>query len=289
MIKEHVKGYLFILPALVVIAVIFFYPLFQNIHYSFLDLSVAGRPFAGFTNYRIMLRDPVFWVSIKNNALLILLVPLLVVIALVFSYLLYGEVKGWKFYRATILVPYIISITAIGLFFSLFFQGRGMLNSLLRAIHLDFLVTDWLGSGVTAMLSIMFVILWREFGFGTMLFLARLSTVSDELFDAAEIDGAGWFKKMQFIVIPELATVIEFYVFIMIVTMLSWVFNYVLVMTLGGPSRSTYVTEYYIYMEAFRMKKMGVASAVSIVLFLLTGILSFTSFRFRKKLFSEYE
>jgi len=286
--RENLKGYLFIIPALIFIVVIFFYPLFQNLNYSFRDLGQQGRPFIGFTNYLIMFRDEVFWTSLKNNLLLLLLVPVLVFISLILAVFLYERVKGWKFYRATILLPYITSITAIGLFFSLFFQGRGILNSFLKMINFDFLVVDWLGSTSFALPSIMFVILWREFGFGTILFLARLSTVSDELFDAAEIDGANWFQRLWYVVIPQLGTVIEFYVFIMIVTMLSWVFNYVLVMTLGGPARSTYVTEYYIFIEAFRLKKMGVASAVSIFLFVITGVLAFASYRFRRRLHSDY-
>jgi len=287
--KENLKGYIFIAPALIFIAIIFMYPLIQNLYFSFLDLSQPGRPFVGGTNYKIMVSDPLFWTSFKNNILLLLLVPILVFISLVISYLLYERIKGWKFYRATILIPYIISITAIGLFFSLFFQGRGLLNTILKSLNLDIMVVDWLGSKTFALPSVMFVILWREFGFGTMLFLARLTTVPEELFDAADIDGANWWQKLFNVVVPQLGTVIEFYVFIMIVTMLSWVFNYILVMTLGGPARSTYVTEYYIYMEAFRMKKMGVASAVSIFLFALTGILAFISFRFRRRLYSEYE
>ncbi|MCL5069686.1 MAG: sugar ABC transporter permease, partial [Actinobacteria bacterium] len=227
---------------------------------------------------------------IRNTGILIfILVPILVFVSLIFSVLLFERIKGWKFYRGTLLLPYITSITAVGLFFSLFFQGRGMLNTFFKLIHLDFLTIDWLGSTKFALPAIMFVILWREFGFGTMLFLARLTTVSEELFDAAKIDGANWFQRLIHVVIPQLGTVIEFYVFIMIVTMLSWVFNYVYVMTLGGPARSTYVTELYIFLEAFKMNKMGVAAAVSIVLFAITAILAFASFKFRTRLYKEYE
>ena len=287
--KGNFKGYLFIGPALFFILAIYFYPLVQNFRYSLLDLSQAGRPFTGIRNYILMFNDEVFWISIRNNLYLILLIPLLVFIALVFSILLYERIKGWKFFRGIILIPYITSITAVGLFFSLFFQGRGMLNNFLQLIGLDFLIVDWLGSTKFALPAIMIVILWREFGFGTMLFLARLTTVPEELFDAAKIDGAGWFRRLWHIVIPQLATVIEFYVFIMIVTMLSWVFNYVYVMTLGGPARSTYVTELYIFIQAFKMNRMGVSAAVAIILFAITAILAFLSYKFRTRLYKDYE
>ncbi len=288
--KQNLKGYAFIAPLLVTIIIVFFYPVVQNFIYSLKDLSVPGRPFTGFRNYFLMFNDPIFWISIRNNAILItVLVPLLVFVSLIFSVLLFERVKGWKFYRGTLLIPYITSITAVGLFFSLFFQGRGILNTFFGLIHLDFLVVDWLGSTKSALPAIMFVILWREFGFGTILFLARLMTVSEELFDAAKIDGTNWWQRLIHVVIPQLATVIEFYIFIMIVTMLSWVFNYVYVMTLGGPARSTYVVELYIFLEAFKMNRMGVASAVSIVLLALTAILAFASYKYRSRLYKEYD
>jgi len=286
---NNLKGYLFILPALLSIGVVFAYPLFQNLYFSLLDLAQAGRPFSGMRNYVLMAADPLFWTSLRNNALLILLVPVLVVVALVFAVVLFERVRGWRFYRGVMLIPYITSITAVGLFFTLFFQGRGILNTLLRSLGLESLVVDWLGSTRWALPAIMVVIVWREFGFGAMLFLARLATVPEELFEAARLDGAGWLRRLRNVVVPQLATVIEFYVFIMIVTMLSWVFNYIYVMTLGGPARSTFVTELYIYIMAFRMQKMGVASGVSIILLLITAALAFISLRFRSRLLAEYE
>ena len=135
----------------------------------------------------------------------------------------------------------------------------------------------------------MFVVLWREFGFGTMLFLARLMTVSEEILDAAKIDGTNWLQRLWYIIIPQLGTVIEFYVFISLITMLSWVFNYVYVMTLGGPAHSTYVTELYIFLQAFKVNHMSVASAVAIVLFTLAALLSVVSYRVRRRLYEEYE
>jgi ABC-type sugar transport system permease subunit len=288
--KQNLKAFLYITPTLLILLLVYLYPLLQNLNYSLRDLSLPGRPFTGLRNYLLMLGDPIFLTSIKNNFILIfVLVPILVMVALVFAIPLFEQVRGWKFYRGTILLPYITSITAVGLFFSLFFQGRGILNTVLSQLHLEGLVVDWLGSTRFALPAIMFVIVWREFGFGTMLFLARLTTVSEELFDAAKIDGTNWWQRLFHVVIPQLSTVIEFYVFLMIVTMLSWVFNYVYVMTLGGPARSTYVTELYIYLEAFKFNRMGVAAAVSIALFLITAVLAFASFRFRNRLYREYE
>jgi ABC-type sugar transport system permease subunit len=212
-----------------------------------------------------------------------------VLFSLVFSSLLYERIRGWKLYRTIIFLPYVLSITVVGIFFSFFFQGKGILNTFLRKIGLEFLALNWLGSTKLALPTVMIVILWKELGYGVVLFLARLMTVQEELYDAAEIDGAGWLQKLRYVTIPQLATVIEFYVFLSLITMLSWVFNYVFVITFGGPGQKTYVSEFYIYIMAFKMNSIGVSSVVALVLFAVTGLLAFFSYRVRRRLYLEYE
>lgn len=159
----------------------------------------------------------------------------------------------------------------------------------MRSSKREKLVIGWLGSTTFALPTIMFVVVWREFGFGTMLFLARLISVSEEIFHAAKIEGVNWLQRIWYIVIPQLGTVIEFYVFIALITMLSWVFNYVYVMTLGSSAHSTYVPEYYIFIQTFRVNHMAVASAMAIVLFILAALLSFMFHRLRIRVYREYE
>ncbi|MCL5985659.1 MAG: sugar ABC transporter permease [Actinobacteria bacterium] len=286
---DNIFGYIYVLPAVIFIIWVYFYPIFQNLRFSFIDLSIKGAPFVGLKNYISMVNDKVFFISLKNNLLLFLIVPVLVAISLIFSVLLYEKIKGWKVYRTFLFMPYILSITVVGIFFSFFFQFNGVLNTILRVLKLDFLVFDWLGKTHLALPTIMLVIIWRELGFGVVLFLARLMTVSEELYDAAKIDGAGWVQRLWYITIPQLSTVIEFYIFISLITMLSWVFNYVYVMTNGGPGYSSYISELYIYTQAFRQNDIGISAAVAIVLFAITAILAFLSYNFRKRLYAEYE
>jgi ABC-type sugar transport system permease subunit len=127
----------------------------------------------------------------------------------------------------------------------------------------------------------MFVIIWKEVGFGVVLFLARLMSVEEELFDAAKIDGANWWQLQWNITVPQLATVIEFFTVVSVITMLSWVFNYVFVMTGGGPGNSTMVTELFVYLMGFRYNQMNIASAVSVLLLLVTGFFIFLELRLR--------
>lgn len=286
---DNIEGYLYILPALIIVAFIYAFPIIKNVQYSFLDLSQEGAPFVGLRNYRIAFTDKTFFISIKNNFTLFLLIPFLVLISLVFSSLLYERLRGWKFYRTLIFLPYVLSITVVGIFFSFFFQGNGVLNTFLRKIGLEFLALDWLGSTKLALPTVMIVILWKELGYGVVLFLARLMTVQEVLYDAAEIDGAGWFQRFWYITIPQLATVIEFYVFLSLITMLSWVFNYIYVVTFGGPAQKTYVSEFYIYVQAFKQNNIGVSAVVALFLFFITGLLAFFSYRIRRRLYGEYE
>ena len=112
----------------------------------------------------------------------------------------------------------------------------------------------------------MFVIVWREVGFGIILFLARLLTLPEEQLEAARIDGAGWWSRLRYVVLPELRGTIEFYGVIAAITMLAWVFGYVFTLTGGGPGDATTVLELYIYNQGLRNSLPGMASAVAVVL-----------------------
>ncbi len=265
---RRVRPYLFIAPALVVIAVVFLVPIVEV-----LRLSLFREGFHGLGNYLSLLRDEVFVRSIRHNLFLLIAVPVMLFLGLVLAMILFEGVAGWRFYRSLLFMPYILAIPVVGIVFGYIFQLNGILNTLLRAAGLKFLAADWLGSPRYALGTVMSVVIWKEFGFGVVLFLARLMSVEEELFEAASLEGAGWLQVLLRIVIPQLATVIEFYVVIMVITMLSWVFNYVYVMTSGGPGNSTMVAEYYIYLEGFRYNLQGVAAAASVVLLAVTAAL----------------
>ena len=277
------------LPALLVMVLVYAYPVYLNIRFSLMNLTGFQGTYGGLRNYRILFADRAFYQSILHNFLLFLIVPVLILLAIVFATLLFEQIRGWRVYRTVIFVPTVLSITVVGIVFSIAFQRNGAINQLLRSAGLDFLALNWLGDANLALITVGLVIVWRELGFGTILFLARLSSMSEEVLDAAKLDGAGWWARLRHIMVPELATVIEFYAVIMLITMLSWVFNYVYVLTAGGPGTSTYVMELYIYREAFLHNRLGVASAAAVVLFLLTLALMVLSSRQRKRVAQDYE
>lgn len=279
-----VRPYLYIAPAVLVIAIVFFYPVVEVIRYSSLRIGARASLFVGFGNYLSLFQDNVFRGAIRNNLILLTAVPIILFMGLVLAVLLFEGVPGWKVHRSILFMPYILSIPVVGIVFGYIFQLNGILNQLLRAAGLKILAADWLGSSRWALWTVMGVVIWKEFGFGVVLFLARLMSVDVELFEAARLEGAGWFQVLWRITIPQLATVIEFFVVIMVITMLSWVFNYIYVMTSGGPGKSTMVAEYYIYLMGFRYNLQGVASAASIVLLAITVVLILVRFNISRRI-----
>ncbi len=270
---RRLRPYLFIAPALLVIAVVFIYPVIEVARLSLVKVAAGRESFAGLANYASLFRDPIFLRALQNNGLLLVAVPVMLFLGLVLAVLLFERIAGWRVYRSILFMPYILAIPVVGIVFGYIFQLNGILNTALRALGLDVLAADWLGGTRFALWSVMFVVIWKEFGFGVVLFLARLMSVEEELYEAASLEGASWTQVMFTITIPQLATVIEFYVVIMIITMLSWVFNYVYVMTSGGPGNSTMVSELYIYLEGFRYNLQGIAAAASVVLLAVTAVL----------------
>jgi putative chitobiose transport system permease protein len=280
---NKIEPFLFLAPALVVILVVFGYPIYSMIVLSLQRTSGGKTSFAGFSNFSIVFQDNVFNQAIQHNLELLICVPIMVVIALFLAILLFERIAGWQFYRTSLFLPYLLPISVVGLVFSYIFQLSGVLNDILNALGLQFLALDWLGSTSLALPTLMFVVIWKELGFGVVLFLARLMSVEEELFDAAKIDGANWWQLQWYITVPQLSTVIEFFTVISIVTMLSWVFNYVYVMTGGGPGGSTMVTELYIYLMAFQYNRLSLAAAVSVLLLLVVGIFIFLELYLRDR------
>ncbi len=279
---RKIEPYLFLAPALIVLGVIFAYPVLRLSILSFQRPSAGKVLWVGFANYRSILTDDVFLQAAKNNVALLICVPIMVAIALLLAIFLFERIRGWQFYRTTLFLPYLLPIAVVGLIFSYIFQLSGVLNEFLTSIGLGKFALDWLGSTRLALPTLMFVIIWKEVGFGIVLFLARLMSVEEELFDAAKIDGANWWQLQWNVTVPQLAAVIEFFTIVSVITMLSWVFGYVYVMTGGGPGNSTMVTELFIYLTGFRYNQMNIASAVAVLLLLITGVLIFLELRLRE-------
>jgi ABC-type sugar transport system permease subunit len=268
-----ITPYLYIAPAVVLMTLVFAYPVVSVVISSFQEPGLLGEEHFSLHNFGLVFGDQLFWVAVKNNLRLFLTVPVMTVLALLIAAFLHEEIRGWRFYRSVVFLPYVLPVPVIGVVFSYILQRNGVLNQVLAAIGLGQLQQDWLGNPNLAIWSIWAVIVWQQLGFGIILFLARLIGVDPSLYEAAMIDRANWWQRFRHITIPQLGSVIEFFVIVSLLNMLSWVFGYVFVMTGGGPSNSTYVTEFLIYNTAFREGLFNVASAISAIVLAFASII----------------
>ena len=271
---------LWIAPAVLVVVFVFGYSMFELVKTS-LRYDSAWT----LENFRVTWSDPAFRTALSHNGRLLLAVPVLVAVALLVAVLLYEGLRGWRFHRWAVFLPFVLPIPVIGVIFGQLLQFNGLANQLLRAFGLDRLAQDWLGQPRWVLWTMTGVIIWKELGFGVVLFLARLFAVPADMFEAGRIDGARFFRLHRFITVPQLMGVILFYVVIEAITMVSWVFNYVYVMTngQGGPGDATQVAELYIYQTAFQYQSPEIAAAAAVSLFAVTLVLISTFFRIQRR------
>lgn len=265
--------YLYILPMIIVICATIIYPIISLIIGS-LSTEVNGKAvFAGIQNFRLLFKDPLFSTAIKNNLKLFLAVPILTFLSLVLSTILFNRIRGWKLYRSLIFIPYILSISVVGIVFSYILQYNGIINTLLRNIGLESWALDWLGDSKYAMGTIGVVVVWKQLGFGVILFLARMQSIDVELYESASIAGANALQKLLYVTVPQAKAIIEFYVITTLIEMLSWMFSYVYVMTAGGPGSSTYILEFLLYKKAFGGGNYNIAQAVGVIILLIATVI----------------
>lgn len=277
--------YLYVAPLIALLGFVFGYPLVRIFEFSFKMVRGIDGPWIGLRNYQLILSQSLFWESVLHNLQLLLAIPVMVAVSLIISVLLFERVPGWKLYRIIVFVPYVLAIPIVAVVMKRMFQFSGPVNELLRWLSLDFMALDWIGSSDVALWTVMILIIWRESALGIILFLARLLSLDESSIEAARIDGANWFQRLRHIILPEMRGVIEFYVVVSVITMLASVFAYVYVMGggRGGPGTSTEVVELYIFNALIRASLPGVASAASVMLFLVTGALIFLLFRVRRR------
>jgi ABC-type sugar transport system permease subunit len=277
--------YLYILPLVLLLAFVFGYPLVRIFEFSFKQVRGINGPWIGWANYDLILSQDLFWQSALHNLFLLIAVPIMVVWSLLISILLYERIRGWRLYRVILFVPYILAIPIIAAVMKKMFQFSGPVNEVLRWLGMDFLALDWIGSSDVALWTVMLLIIWRESALGIILFLARLLSLDESLIEAAKLEGANWWQRARYVLVPQMKTVIEFYVVISVITMLSSVFSYVYVIGggRGGPGTSTMVLELYIFSALIKISLPGIASAVSVLLFLVSLLLIVPLFAVRRR------
>jgi ABC-type sugar transport system permease subunit len=256
-------AFLFLLPSFILVGLIFVYPVYSLIRMSLYQSLGSLSLYVGMDNYLVALNDPLFLTSVRNNLILMICVPIMIVIALTLALLLFEQRHAAPVYRFILFVPYIISITVSGIAFSAMLTKNGALNQMLETVGLGALRQDWLGDPKIALLSVGGVIIWREAVLGIVLFVARLLTLSIEPLEAAMVDGASRWRAHWNVTLPQMRGIIGFYAITSVITVAVWTFSYVFVMTNGGPGNATMTADLYIYQNAFTVAQMNLAAAAA--------------------------
>lgn len=277
--------YLYVLPLVALLVFVFGYPLVRIFEFSFKMVRGINGPWIGLRNYDLVLSQPLFWESVGHNLLLLIAVPFMVVWSLLIAVVLYERLRGWKLYRVMLFLPYILAIPIIAVVMKKIFQFNGPVNELLRWAGMDFLALDWIGSSDVALWTVMILIIWRESALGIILFLARLLSLDESLIESAKLEGANWWQRLWYVIVPQMKVVMEFYIVVSVITILSAVFSYVYMIGggRGGPGTSTMVVELYIFNALIRSSLPGIASAVSVLLFLVSLLLIVPLFAARRR------
>lgn len=269
LLKSPWKIGLGILPALFIYCIFSIIPIFISFYYSFMSWNgFSEMEFVGIRNYIAVFNDSIFWLSLRNNILVVLAsvfgqIP----IALGLALLLNRKIKGAKFFRTIGFLPVVISTVVISITWRMIYNSEyGMINNFLENIGLGFLQQNWLGNPTYAMYAIAVVIIWQFIGLYFIIFLSALQTVPNEMYEAAELDGATEWQRTRFITLPTIKNIILIAVVLCVSGSLK-TFDLIYVMTGGGPAHSTEVMATYMYIETFQGLRYGYGSTISVLIF----------------------
>jgi multiple sugar transport system permease protein len=271
---DRLAPYVLVAPAVLIIVGFRLYPLALGVNFSFTGDGDRNGQAVGWDNYTALFDDPLFRTALQNVGLLVLLLPIAVAIPGLLATFIYLKVPGHRFYRSVYFFPAVLSPVIVGAIFNLLLAFDGTVNTVLGLVGLD--PVDWLGDPDVAMFAVVGVHIWATFGMALVVFLAGFSTLDASLLEAARIDGAALPQVIWHVIVPGLSRTIQFVFVTTMIGLLTSMFGLLYIMTSGGPEGSTYLPEYYIWIQQGQMNRPALASAASTVLFgvmLVVGLL----------------
>ncbi|MHB8338482.1 MAG: carbohydrate ABC transporter permease [Ignavibacteriaceae bacterium] len=282
-------AYFFLTPALLAIFIFFLLPVLAAFVMSFTDFDIYSLgnfryvQFVGFKNYLQILYDPLFWQALKNTFYFVIAGgPLSIAVSLGAAILLNSKLVKYKgFFRLVYFMPVVTTLVAVSVLWRFIYHPKfGILNYLLGFIGIKGI--DWLGDPNWAMPAIIFMAVWKNFGYNMIIFIAGLQSIPEDLYEAASIEGASAWQQFKNITLPMLAPTT---LFITIITMIGYfqLFAEPYVMTQGGPLNSTLSIVLYMYQEGFRWWNMGYSSALAFILFFIILIVSLIQLKVQKE------
>ncbi|PSL41660.1 carbohydrate ABC transporter membrane protein 1 (CUT1 family) [Planomicrobium soli] len=275
---------LFILPSILFLGLFIYFPLVQNLYNSFFQFSVFSptKEFVGFASFQQLLQDKVIVAAFINNVkYAVISVFFQVFFALVLATILEDKVfrRIAPALRVIYFMPVMISISVIALLFTFVYNPQmGLLNSFLELIGLENLAVPWLGNATTAIYAVIAMSQWQSIGFITMLFIVAIQKIPKDLYEAADIDGAGKIRKFFNITVPQVKETMFVNVLIT-VTGSILVFNEPFILTGGGPGFSSTTLSVLMYEQGFGKDNMGYASVIATLIFVLSAIFALIQIR----------
>lgn len=264
-----------VLPSAVLLSLFKLYPTATVVRDSFTNkTSYTPGDFVGLDNYELLPDLPEFGTAVVNNLILCLSVPLTIVVALAISAVLFRGLAWSRFYELLIILPLLPAVASISVIFIYLFSLGGPLNSAAREIGVDALSRSWLTDPTFAIWAVLAVMSWKRIPLFVLLFNARLLSLDRAQFEAAAIEGAGWYTAFRRVAIPQMRSVIQFAAIIGFIEVFSYAFAFIFILTQGGPFKETYTLEFLLYQIQFSQQNVGLASAVAVILLLAVSLLA---------------
>jgi raffinose/stachyose/melibiose transport system permease protein len=279
-------GYSMVAPAVILFLLFVIYPFSKGIWISFHQWDGIGdMKWIGLNNYFFVADDNVFWKALKNTIIYAIAAPLFKnIVGLALALLFVTKLRGMYLFRVSTYIPYTFGYVMVGvLWIWVYNPSFGLLNQALELFNLQFLIQGWLSDPNIALFSIIAVDVWKCMGFHAILYLAGLNAIPQELYEAADIDGANGFQKFRSVTIPQLNSTIV--MSFLLATTGAFVNNYdvVKIMTAGGPFHSTEVVLTHIMTTAFNFNSAGKANAMSIILVVFVALIGFIQLKVMTK------
>jgi multiple sugar transport system permease protein len=271
---RQLEAYLFLLPSLLGLLIFTALPIIVAFGLSFVRWNLLTPPvFVGVSNYvELLTRDPVFRTVFRNTLFFtVAIVPLQLILGLSLALALNRPIRGLTFYRTIYFMPVVTTIVAAALIFQwMFNRDFGVISAAIWKLGewtgLPIAPPDWLNSTTWARWAVVILTLWKNVGFTIVIYLAALQGVPQDLYDAADVDGASAWQRLRNVTLPLISPTTYFLLVIQMIGAFQ-LFSEAFVMTKGGPAQATTTIVYYIYQNAFQFGRMGKAAAVAWVLF----------------------
>jgi putative chitobiose transport system permease protein len=275
-------AYLFLAPALGLLALFSFWPVLFGSYLAFTDFSLMKPAhWVGLDNFRALFANEMFVTGLKNSVLFLGIVPCIQVGALALAVLVNAQLPGMRLFRAAYYVPVVTTVAVVGIMWSFMFHEQGSLNYLLLRLHAITQPVGWLSDDAVALMTIMFVSLWRGLGWYMVMYLAALQAIAPEIQEAALLDGAGAWQRFWKITVPMLMPTIMVCSIMSVLAALK-AYQEVDVLTQGGPMNSTFTALYYAYDQGLKHLKLPRGLAASMIVSLLCIAISLLFLRYLK-------